>query len=169
MTQQHDNTMIRQWMLDYGKLVYSVAYKILKNAQDAEDVFQNTFIKAYFRSNKLKDHNNLKAWLCRTATNDALNKLSSSWKKKVALCEIPQELMAEQNDNGDVIHYVKKLPIIYRKCIWLYYFAGYKTNEIAEMTGVSHSTVRTRLKRARSFLKADIGDAKRGDSYEYQW
>ncbi|MCK5128411.1 MAG: sigma-70 family RNA polymerase sigma factor [Clostridiales bacterium] len=168
MTDQHDNTHINQWMLDYGKLVYSVAFKILKNPQDTEDVFQNTFIKAHFRCRKLQDHKNIKAWLCRVATNEALNKLSSSWKKKVTLCTVPMEIASTQAEGDTILELVKKLPVNYRKCIWLYYYVGYKSQEIAEMTGVSHATIRTRLKRARNILKMDIQDNEWSEKHEYQ-
>ena len=156
MTNQQHAETLKNWMLTYGRLVYTVAYKILANEQDAEDIFQNTFAKAYFRCGKLKSHGNIKAWLCRTATNDALNWLASSWKKKVKLCDIPVELADSQPKTSEIAGLVESLPAIYRKCIWLYYYAGYKTHEIAEMTGVAHSTVLTRLRRARGYLKADI-------------
>ena len=163
MTDQQRHTFLREWMQAYGRLIYSVAFEILHNPQDSEDVFQNTFIKAYFRCSKLQKHENIKAWLCRVATNESLNKLQSSWKKNVTLYGIPKELYCTAEETGRLTQLIKDLPLIYRKCIWLYYYAGYKTHEIADMTGVSHATVRTRLKRARSYLKADI---QRSESYE---
>ena len=156
MTQKTRSETLRIWMTDYGRLVYSVAYKIVLNAQDAEDVFQDTFAKAYFKMAKLKHHKNIKAWLSLTAKNNALNKVASSWKKKVTLLETPRELASPMTDDTGLINLVRALPAIYRKCIWLYYYAGYDTNEIAELTGVAPSTVRTRLRRGREHLKADI-------------
>ena len=167
MTQQTRSATLRNWMTDYGKLVYSVAYKIVLNAQDAEDVFQNTFCKAYFKMAKLEHHENIRAWLCLTAKNDSLNKISSTWKKKVTLLPAPKEMFAPQADTVEITNFVKNLPAIYRKCIWLHYYAGYKTEEIAELTGVKPSTVRTRLKRGREYLKADIQAIHGSEKYEY--
>ncbi len=168
MTQQDRSATLRLWMKDYGRLVYSLAYKILLNAQDAEDVFQNTFAKAYFKISKLENHKNVKAWLCQVAKNDALNKVSSSWKKKVTLQEVPMEFHSPESDSVELDYLVKCLPPIYRKCIWLYYYAGYKTSEIAELTGVAPATVRTRLKRGREHLKADFQASHGSENYEYQ-
>lgn len=167
MTQQMRNTTLHNWMKDYGRLVYSVAYKIVLNAADAEDVFQNTFCKAYFKMNKIKHHENIKAWLCLTAKNDSLNKVTSSWKKKVTLLPAPKEIYSPQADTIEIAHLVKTLPAIYRKCIWLHYYAGYKTDEIAGLCGVAPSTVRTRLKRGREHLKADIEAIHGSENYEY--
>ncbi len=166
MAQEKRSATLRIWMKDYGRLVYSVAYKIVRNTQDAEDVFQNTFAKAYFKMAKLTHHPNIKAWLSLTAKNDALNKVASSWKKKVTLLDTPRELASYEKDNTELINLVKALPAIYRKCIWLYYYVGYDTNEIAELTGVSAATVRTRLRRARHRLKADLTSTWESE-YEY--
>ena len=167
MTQKTRNATLRRWMADYGRLVYSVAYKIVLNAQDAEDVFQNTFAKAYFKMAQLKHHKNIKAWLSLTAKNDALNKVASCWKKKVTLLETPRELESPFTDDTELLNLVRELPAVYRKCIWLYYYAGYDTNEIAELTGAAPSTVRTRLRRGREHLKADIISARECEN-EYQ-
>jgi RNA polymerase sigma-70 factor (ECF subfamily) len=168
MTHEKRSAVLKNWMENYGRLVYSLAYKILLNAQDAEDVFQNTFSKAYFKMGSLERHSNVKAWLCRTAKNDALNKVSSSWKTKVALLEAPVELASSETDTTELSCLVKNLPPIYRKCIWLYYYAGYRTDEIAHLTGVAPSTVRTRLKRGREHLKADIKAIHGSENYEYR-
>jgi RNA polymerase sigma factor (sigma-70 family) len=156
MTQKRDE-YLKECMNEYGSIVLSTAMRILKNVQDAEDVFQNTFVKAYCINKVFNDQNHIKAWLIRVTVNDCLSRLRSGWKKKVVLCDLPQELIAWDNDNSsDIIRLLQKIPRIYRRAIWLYYWAGYKTHEIAEMTDVKPATVRTRLKRARVLLKADI-------------
>lgn len=168
MTHEKRSAVLQTWMKDYGKLVYALAYKILLNSQDAEDVFQNTFSKAYFKLGRLERHANVKAWLCRTAKNDALNIVASSWKTKVTLLDAPKELASPETDTVELNALVQNLPPIYRKCIWLYYYAGYSTDEIASLTGVAPPTVRTRLKRSREHLKADIQEIHGSENYEYQ-
>ena len=168
MTHDKHSAVLKNWMQNYGKLVYSLAYKILLNTQDAEDVFQNTFSKAYFKMGSLERHANVKAWLCRTAKNDALNMVSSSWKKKVTFFSAPKELVTPETDAVELNCLVQNLPPIYRKCIWLYYYAGYSTNEIAELTGINPATARTRLKRGREHLKADIQGIHGSENYEYK-
>lgn len=168
MTHDKRSAVLKNWMKNYGRLVYSLAYKILLNPQDAEDVFQNTFSKAYFKMGKLERHSNVKAWLCRTAKNDALNKVTSSWKTKVSLLDAPIELATPETDTVEFSCLVQNLPPVYRKCIWLYYYAGYRTDEIAQLTGANPATVRTRLKRGRDHLKADIQKIHGSKNYEYQ-
>ncbi len=167
MTNNQKSELIQNWMQSYGKLVYSVAYKITLNAQDAEDVFQDTFSKAYFKLPKLATHGNTQAWLCMTAKNDALNKVSSSWRTKVELTQTPMDIASESSVGSEIVSLIKKLPHSYRQCIWLYYYAGYKTHEIAELLSVPDATVRTRLRRARAHLKCDLNQTNGGKQYEY--
>lgn len=148
MSESFKDERLKKWILDYGYEVLSTAKRITGNVHDAEDVFQNTFIKAYCRNKSFKSQEHIKAWLIRVTINDCISRLRSGWKKRVVLCKIPEELCEPFNSN-DTIQLLKKLPNIYRQALWLHYWAGYKTHEIADMVGVSPATIRTRLKRAR--------------------
>ena len=144
------------YMNEFGSAVLDAALRILKNTQDAQDVFQNTFVKAYLKNGGFNEKEHVKAWLLRVAKNESISKLRSGWKKRVALCEIPQGFTESARAEEYVLDYVKKLPAKYRQTVWLHYWAGYKTREIAELMRASPATVRTRLKRARERLKLSI-------------
>lgn len=147
---------LENWMDEFGGAVLSRAKRILKNTQDAQDVFQSTFVKAYIKADGFTDNEHVKAWLLRVASNESISKLRSSWKKRVILTDIPERIVEIAPKESFVTECVQKLPKNYRQTLWLYYWAGYKTNEIAEMMNTNPATVRTRLKRAREYLKPHI-------------
>ncbi len=167
MTNEQKSALLRKWMKSYGKLIYSVAYKITLNEQDTEDIFQETFTKAYFKLPKLANHANIKAWLCMAAKNRAINLVTSSWSKKVELTQAPYDIAPQGADSDELVELIKKLTYSHRQCIWLYYYVGYKTAEIADLLGVPDATVRTRLRRAREQLKCEIVEIHGGKEYEY--
>jgi RNA polymerase sigma factor (sigma-70 family) len=156
MTDDKRKARLKRWIDDYGRLVLGTALKILKNRQDAEDVFQNTFIKAYVKSAPFKSEEHLKAWLIRVAYNESISLLRSCWRKNAALSEIPETLCDEMGSGYDIADCVNRLPVPCRKTIYLYYFAGYSCNEIAAAEKVSPSAIRSRLERARAKLKAEL-------------
>ena len=156
MKASNRDRQLEKWMDEFGGVVLEAARHILKNTQDAQDVFQNTFVKAYLKKGCFNEKEHVKAWLLRVAKNESISKLRSGWKKRVTLCEIPKEISENTQANELVLDCVKKLPAKYRQSVWLYYWAGYKTEEIAEVMQTTPATVRTRLKRAREQLKISI-------------
>jgi RNA polymerase sigma-70 factor (ECF subfamily) len=143
-------------MDDYGKCVLGTALRILKNRQDAEDVFQNTFIKAYTKTMPFKSEEHLKAWLIRVAYNECVSVLRSGWKKNVDLTDAPATLCSEFEAGGELLSCVNRLSAAYRKSIYLHYYAGYSCKEIAESERITPSAMRSRLERARSKLKEEL-------------
>ncbi len=156
MTDNKRRQNLQTWIQNYGKLVLSTALKILKNRQDAEDVFQNTFIKAYVKTIPFKNEEHLKCWLVRVAYNESISLLRSGWKKNVVLSYAPQELRQEFGAASDIFECLDRLSFACRKAVYLHYFAGYSCKEIAYVENVSPSAIRSRLERARSRLKAEL-------------
>ena len=156
MTDDKRRQNLQRWIDEYGSLVLGTALKILKNRQDAEDVFQNTFIKAYVKGVPFKNEEHLKCWLVRVAYNESCSLLRSGWKKNVDLSYAPQELRHEFGATSDITECLDKLSFPYRKTVYLHYFAGYSCNEIAYAENVSPSAIRSRLERARRRLKAEL-------------
>ena len=101
------------------------------------------------------DEEHLKAWLIRCTINHCKNILGSFWhRNRTAL----DDVLASVRDNNDreITEYVMQLPVKYRSVIYLHYFEGYPTKEIAAMLKTKDATVRTRLKRGRELLKSDL-------------
>lgn len=128
---------------------------------DLEDAVQDTFVKLIKAGKQFESLEHEKAWLIVTATNTCKNYLKSKWKRDVDLNDDIisrsgiEDLYADL-DNNTVIQSVMALPPKYKTIIYLYYYEGYKTNEIARILKKNPSTVRSMLSRARGILKKEM-------------
>lgn len=138
----------------YGNTLYRLAYSYMKNMHDAEDVVQEVFIQLLKNINIFENTEHKKSWLICVTRNICKNKLKSSWfKKKEDLIEMPYY---DEYKDTTVLDTVMRLPLKYREIIFLYYYEGYKTAEISEITNQKESTVRSLLHRARNILKKSL-------------
>ena len=93
----------------------------------------------------------LKAWLIRTTINKSVDLKKSFWFLRTEPITKSLAYTLDETDKS-VLSELKKLSPVYRDVIYLYYYEGYKINEIASITGVSINTASSRLKRARKKL-----------------
>ena len=131
----------------------------MKNKTDAEDAYQDTFLKLYTASSiNLDDDNHVHAWLITVAGNICKNLLSKS--KVRAYEELKEEIcgMIDVTSQQDVVLAVLQLPEVYKQTIYMYYYDGYSTAEIAQLTYTKEATVRTRLARGRELLRESLKD-----------
>lgn len=142
--------------------VFRVCFIYMKqNKMDLEDAVQDTFVKLIKAGKQFESLEHEKAWLIVTATNTCKNYLKSKWKRDVDLNDDIisksgiEDLYADL-DNNTVIQSVMELPSKYKTIIYLYYYEGYKTNEIARILKKNPSTVRSMLYRARGILKEEL-------------
>lgn len=141
----------------YRNNLYAVAFNVCKNAQDAEDVVQDTFIQYYSTRKQFETEQHVRAWLIRVAINKAKNVNNSFWRKnKVPLEEYMETLAFETKESAELFETVMRLPEKYRIAIHLFYYEDYTTNEIAEILKISVSNVKVRLSRGRSLLKETL-------------
>jgi len=142
---------IEEKIKKYSNMVYRVAYSILKNETDAEDIFQETFIKFYKNIEQMKSEEHEKAWLIRVTINNCNMLLR---KKKIRKeDEITEEIPDTHEEKEDILEVVNKLPAKYRLVIYLYYYEGYKISEISKILNDSEGTIKSRLSRAREYLE----------------
>lgn len=145
---------IEEKIKKYSNTVYRVAYSILKNETDAEDIFQETFIKFYKNIEQMKNEEHEKAWLIRVTINNCNMLLR---KKKIRKeDEITEEIPDAQEEKEDILKLVNNLPTKYRLVIYLYYYEGYKISEISKILNDSEGTIKSRLSRAREYLEKMI-------------
>lgn len=146
---------IEKFVKKYADLVYKVAFTILKNKDNTEDVFQDVFMKLCSGNIKFINEEHEKAWIIRVTKNKCLDFLKRSCNKnKSELDEnIPKE---EPEDNSEVLHEVMKLPDKYRIIIYLFYYEGYKISEISSLLEINESTLKSRLVKAREILKENL-------------
>ena len=139
-------------MLDkYSNMVYRIALTRCRNKENAEDVFQDVFIKFSEKLPKFESEEHEKAWFIRVTINFTKNMLTSSWNKTTV--ELNENIMFENKQEYDVYSVVCELPDNYRTVIYLLYYEGYKVKEIAQLMKMNENTIKTWLSRARDILK----------------
>jgi len=131
--------------------MFRTALAIMGGKADAEDIVQDVFVKLFEKQPSFESPEHETAWLIRVTVNLCKSRLRSHWwKKSVPLLD---DYPAQNDEQQDIIHTVLSLPSKYRIVIHLFYYEGYSTKEIAEITKQKESTVREQLTRARRMLK----------------
>lgn len=140
--------------------MYRLCYSFLGSAADAEDATQSVFMKLIDRPRSFNDEEHEKAWLIVCAQNHCRDVLKSAHRtRQTELAgDYPDE---RQPQHDETIEAVLALPEKYKTCLYLFYYEGYRTAEIAAMTGVPASTVRSHLSEARSLLRTMLGGEDR--------
>ncbi len=136
--------------------VYRVCYSFMKNRQAAEDMVQETFLKLISVGAKFQSPQHERAWLIVTASNLCKNALSH-WTSRLESIDEHGELQAPPEEPDAVLEAIMALPVNYKTPVYMYYYEGYATREIAGLLHCPHATVRTRLARARKMLKKMLG------------
>ena len=141
----------------HGDAVYRLALSQTGSSADAEDVYQDVFLRLFRHEGGFSDEEHVKAWLLRVTINRCRDLHRSSWmRKKVAIDPDELELEDEGAFNQDLWNMVAALPTVLREVVHLYYVEGYRTEEIARIVECRPGTVRSRLARAREKLRAAI-------------
>lgn len=130
----------------------------MKSAADAEDCTEDVFVKVLNGDFEFTDEVHERKWLTVTAINLCKDMLKSRKRRAVVpIDDEPEQAAPEKEDYSDVTEAVKKLPVKLKDVIWLFYYDGYQTDEIAKILGRPPSTVRNQLRDARKLLKNILG------------
>ena len=133
----------------YGTMVYRLAYAQLRSRHDADDVFQEVFLRYHRAAPPFESEEHRKAWLLRVTANCSKSLAASPWRKR----SVPLEVYSySQPEDSGLDAALAQLPSKYRAVIHLYYYEGYGTEETARILGRKPSTVRAQLTRARHIL-----------------
>lgn len=147
----------------YGDTVYRVALNCCKNAADAEDIMQTVLLKLYREKTDFEGEEHVKRWLIRVAVNEGRKLRASGWfRKRVSLEEYAGTVGFEEPGESELFLMVMALPEKYRVPLYLYYYEDYPVKEVAALTGLTESTVQTRLQRAREKLKKALTQQEEG-------
>ena len=154
---QLSNSMdIRRVVELYTPLVYRLAYARTGSHADAEDVCQDVFLTLARKNPDFETEENRRAWLIRITINRAASLWRTPWKRKVTLGDDSIRHRAEIPRDSGLADALASLSGDDRTLIQLYYYEGFKTNEIAAMLNRKQATVRTQLMRARNRLKSRL-------------
>ena len=152
-----DRTQAEYLVYTYSDLILRLSYTYLKSTHDAEDICQTVFLKYLTAGQKFSDREHEKAWIIRTAVNACKDVLKSGWRTRTCNMEACAEVAASEMQDDSLMTAVQSLPDKYRIPLYLHYYGGYKTHEIAEMLGERPATINTRIDRARGKLRILLG------------
>ncbi len=160
--------------------MYSAAYRLTRNAADAEDLIQETFLRAFRSFHQFEPGTNLKAWLYRILTNTFINSYRKKQREPQTVSDDEVEdwylysKMAEEGmepsaeaavleslPDEDVQEALSSLPEQFRMAVLLADVEGFSYKEIAEIMGVPIGTVMSRLHRGRKALEKGLWDVVR--------
>ncbi|MBQ4165567.1 MAG: sigma-70 family RNA polymerase sigma factor [Oscillospiraceae bacterium] len=151
-----DNEQLTLYIRKYGDTVYRVSYNFVKTPADSEDIVQEVFLKLYRTDKKFESEEHVKAWLIRVAANLAKNHVKAPAQSRRT--ELDENIPSSDNEDRELHAAMQSLPEKYGIVIYLHYFEGYGTREIASMLKITDSNVKARLKRGREKLKAYLTD-----------
>jgi len=134
--------------------MFRTALAILGGKADAEDIVQDVFVKLFEKQPHFESTEHETAWLIRVTVNHSKNFLRLHWWRKTV--PLPDTYPAQTDEQQSILQNVLSLPSKYRTVIHLFYYEGYSTKEIAEITKQKESTVREQLTRARRMLKISL-------------
>jgi len=137
--------------------VYRICFAYMKNSIDTEDAVQDTFVNMIKAAPPFADPQHEKAWLIRTASNVCKNALKHWWRKRENLEEHENLSQPDVFVIDETLQAVMKLPDKYKTPVYLYYYEGYDSTEIAQILKKPQSTIRYYLLQARKLLRKQLG------------
>lgn len=133
-------------------MLYRLCYAYVKNRADTQDLVHGIYIKLMQHGKAFESDEHRKAWLIVTARNLCKNHLRHWWRRAEPLDAVDGALFDKPPEYSGVTAAVLNLPEKYKTLVFLYYYEGYDTNEIARILKRNNSTVRRQLSEARNIL-----------------
>ncbi|SCL88829.1 RNA polymerase sigma factor [Sporanaerobacter sp. PP17-6a] len=135
----------------YSDMVYRLAFARTGTKCDADEVFQEVFMRYIKKHPVFENEEHRKAWLIRVTINCSNKLWNSPWKRKIE--PLAETIPFETKDDIDLNNELQQLPKKYREVIHLFYYEDMSLDEISQALNRKNSTVRTQLTRARALLK----------------
>ena len=162
----------------HEKHVYNIAWNMLRNQEDAEEVLQETFIKAYNKLNQFEGRSKFSTWLYRIATNEALmiirkknpvqpvsldEPIDDGYKTKIRRelidwKENPQDIYLKKELKEKIDYIIYSLPEDYRSVFVLRDIQGFSGEKVSEILSITIPAVKARLHRARLYAREILND-----------
>ena len=139
-------------------MLFRVCYSYVKNAVDAEDIVADTFVKMLQHSVVFRDSEHEKAWLLRTAINLCKDYHKHWWRRRESIDDHTDLESENPLYKDETLKIIMDLPERYKAVIYLYYYEGYSSAEIAEILKKPRSTVLNHMHEARKLLKEVLSD-----------
>jgi RNA polymerase sigma-70 factor, ECF subfamily len=161
----------------YSKKILPRVYRITKNWEDAEDVLQESLLKAFVHLESFEGRSRFSSWLTSIAINCALMQLRKKHRLDISIdriqddsqtwstwepedrAETPENRYARQEREELLRSAILRLPTIFREVVELRHTQEYSTSEIAQALGISVAAVKSRLLRARMAVRSSFAEA----------
>ncbi|MDE7425268.1 MAG: RNA polymerase sigma factor [Lachnospiraceae bacterium] len=167
-----DMIQLEQCINEYGKEIYSFCSQITRNRQEAEDLYQDTFLKALELGEKIDYRRNPKSYFVSIALRIWKNrKRKFAWRKRIAgTVELVEEAVSEESGKEgsaedivlekewkeEVKKAVDRLDEKYRIPVYLFYTLEFSIGQIGKIMKLPEGTVKSRLHKARKLLKQEL-------------
>lgn len=168
-----------QDVLSFLEPLFATALRLTRNRPDAEDLVQDTVVKALRFSNRFEPGTNLKAWLFTILHNTWRNQLRDAGRSAIdvdsavvdevaaapdgpAAGETPEQILLRKTLDADVQAALDALPEVFREAVWLRDVDEFSYAEIASMLEVPIGTVMSRISRGRRLLFAHLTGSRSG-------
>ena len=157
---------------EYASSMYGICLRYTKNADDAQDVLQDGFIKVYNALERFKGESKIKTWISSIMINTAINHYRkkrvlntySAEENEVEVLKIDKTDVINKMSADELLELINFLPEGYSLVFNLYVIEGYKHREIAEMLDITEGTSKSQLSKARNklqkLLKEKLGLSK---------
>jgi RNA polymerase sigma-70 factor, ECF subfamily len=164
-SRQGSRESFERLLIRYEKPIFNAAYRMLHDYEDAKDVTQNVFLKAFQNLDHFDAKHRFFSWIYRISLNESINLCKS--RRRFAAAEdtrveenTPEKLMSRTELGGVVQAALMSLGFQYRVVIVLRHFNGCNYQEISEILEIPEKTVKSRLFTARALLRDTL--SKRG-------
>lgn len=154
-TNEHFTALAKRHM----DTVFRVALSYLKSPADADDITQTVLLKLYRYTGTFENDAHIRNWLIRVTVNACRSALRSPWRRMEDIEAYANSIEFPTQEHGELFEAVMVLPAKYRVVIYLFYYEGYSTRELASILNLPEATVRTRLLRGRERLRKTLTEA----------
>ena len=171
LDKEEKDFILEKLMVEYGDELVRLAFSYVKDAENAKDLVQNTFIKCYKNLDSFRFDAQIKTWLYRITINECKDYLKS-WNHRmvqvksfihdtaISLLPSTEHAVIDKHHEQYIKNTIYSLPKVYREVVYLYYYESLKTTEISEVMDIPANTVKTRLRRAKQRLEPMIKEAE---------
>jgi RNA polymerase sigma-70 factor (ECF subfamily) len=146
----------------YGRELQAVAYLIVRDNAEAEDIVIETLLTAFEKGGAIREERALRAWLLRVATNRALG----TRRRTTRLIRLdatpesagPDDVASESTSRLDLLEGIDRLPMQMRAAVVLRYYADLSVEDVAATLGKSPNTIKAQLQTALDRLRVHLAD-----------
>ncbi len=156
--------MTEEVVAHYSDTVMRIALTKTRSTHDADDIFQEVFIKMFEAQKDFESEEHRKAYILRVTVNACNSHFTAPWRKNVgSFDDVLENQLAYEEDTGldhetrdEIFKCVLRLPDKMKEAVILYYYEEMSIKQIASITSESEDTVKKRLSRARQKLKLEL-------------